>query len=174
MPLPEEGNSISFEDLNEELGNSATTELDLEFASEQFGLTSPHGMDELFGLSLDNFATSISSVSPTSIVSSSNQGESHTITYTSDGNFYINTENVSWVNSNINSGSSGDSQTFTLTTDLQSLNAAERSGTVTLESPSATNVSITVHQDDNDASVQIVRQTGAISYGHLGGEGEYY
>ena len=47
MPLPESPNAISFNDLNEELGNNANTELDLESASESFGLTSPHGMDEL-------------------------------------------------------------------------------------------------------------------------------
>ena len=43
MPLPEEGNAIGFDDINEELGNSSTAELDLESASEQFGLTAPHG-----------------------------------------------------------------------------------------------------------------------------------
>jgi len=56
MPLPEEGNPISFEDINIELGNDADAELDLESASVLFGESdAPYGMDELQGLSFNTF-----------------------------------------------------------------------------------------------------------------------
>ena len=61
-------------------------------------------MNELFGLSLDNFATSITK-SPSSIVSASAGGQTSTITYTSDGNFKINDENISFATVALGSGS---------------------------------------------------------------------
>lgn len=173
MPLPEEGNAIGFDDINEELGNSSTAELDLESASEQFGLTSPHGMNELFGLSLDNFATSITK-SPSSIVSASASGQTSTITYTSDGNFKINDENISFATVALGSGSEGTDNTFDIVIQSQNLDGASRTGNITLESPELTTQTISVHQDDNDATLTIVRQTGVMTYGHSGGEGEYY
>lgn len=173
MPLPEEGNAIGFDDINEELGNSSTAELDLESASEQFGLTAPHGMSELFGLSLDNFATSLS-ISPTSITSADKGGQTSTITYTSDGNFKINDENISFATVALGSGSEGTDNTFDIVIQAQPLDGTSRSGNITLESPDLTNITLTVQQEDNDATLTIVRQTGVMTYGHGGGEGEYY
>lgn len=173
MPLPEEGNAIGFDDINEELGNNSTAELDLESASEQFGLTAPHGMNELFGLSLDNFATSITK-SPSSIVSASAGGQTSTITYTSDGNFKINDDNISFATVSLGSGSEGTDNTFDIVIQAQDLDATSRTGNITLESPELTTQTISVHQDDNDAILTIVRQTGIMTYGHNGGEGEYY
>lgn len=63
MPLPAENQPISFQDINEELGNNSTAELDLESASESFGLTPPHGMNELAGLSFNTFTYGIAGVS---------------------------------------------------------------------------------------------------------------
>lgn len=173
MPLPESPNAISFNDLNEELGNNANTELDLESASESFGLTSPHGMDELHGLSLDNFATSLS-ISPTSITTADKGGQTSTITYTSDGNFKINDDNISFASVSLGSGSDGTDNTFSVVIEPQPLDGTSRSGTITLESPELTNLSLTVQQEDNDATLTIVRQTGVMTYGHGGGEGERY
>ena len=173
MPLPESPNAISFNDLNEELGNNTNTELDLESASESFGLTAPHGMDELHGLSLDNFATSLS-ISPTSITSADKGGQTSTITYTSDGNFKINDENISFATVALGSGSEGTDNTFDIVIQAQPLDGTSRSGNITLESPDLTNITLTVQQEDNDATLTIVRQTGVMTYGHGGGEGERY
>jgi len=53
MALPSAGNPISFKDINDELGNDSEATLDLENAAENgFGLSKPHGMNEMFGLSL--------------------------------------------------------------------------------------------------------------------------
>lgn len=174
MPLPESGNPISTADINEELGEVAGTLVNIDLvATGSFGLTRPHGFDEFHGLSLDNFATSLS-ISPTSIVSSSAAGESHTITYTSDGNFLINASSADWITASPVSGSSGSNNTFTLTTDAQNLNDSQRTATVTLESPEFTNQNLSVNQEDNDATLVISRQTGIMTFGHGGGEGEYY
>ena len=52
MALPSAGNSISFKQINDELGNDSQAQLDLETAAETgFGLTKPHGLNEMFGLS---------------------------------------------------------------------------------------------------------------------------
>ena len=52
MALPAAGQPISFGDINDELGNSTTAELDLKSASEDLGESeAPYGMDELAGLS---------------------------------------------------------------------------------------------------------------------------
>ena len=50
MPLPSSG-SISFADINIELGNNSNDRLDLDYAAAEFGLSQPHGMDEFYGLS---------------------------------------------------------------------------------------------------------------------------
>ena len=53
MALPSAGNQISFKDINDELGNDSEATLDLENAAENgFSLSKPHGMNEMFGLSL--------------------------------------------------------------------------------------------------------------------------
>ena len=63
MALPSSGNPISFSQMNDELGNSSTATLDLEDAAENgFGLSKPHGMDEMFGLSLSRASISIKSL----------------------------------------------------------------------------------------------------------------
>jgi len=50
MPLPAPGEPISFGDLNDEIGNNTTDELDIDTAATFFGLSKPHGMDEFAGL----------------------------------------------------------------------------------------------------------------------------
>ena len=68
MPLPDSGQSISFEDINLELGNSANAELDLQSASVLFGESdAPYGMDELAGLSFNTFTYNIANVSGFSV-----------------------------------------------------------------------------------------------------------
>jgi len=59
MPLPGSG-QISADDINTELGNSAGTTVDFDDVfTNDFSLSRPHGMDELYGLSAgDNFAFS--------------------------------------------------------------------------------------------------------------------
>ena len=184
MPLPSSG-TISTDDLNEELGNDAGTAIDLETAADSFGVTyltdgsDPIEFDEFYGLSFGSgYAENITSISPSSIVSSSADGEEHTITYTSDGVFFINDDGLDWVTASATSGSSGSNQTFTLTTNQQSLNATSRTGTITLESPLLSSyITYSVHQDDNDATLQISPQpisTNVIAYGYQGGEDEYY
>ena len=174
MPLPESGNPISTADINEELGEVAGTLVNIDLvATGSFGLTRPHEFEEFYGLSLDDFATSLS-ISPTSIVSSSAAGESHTITYTSDGNFLINASSADWITVSPVSGSEGSNNTFTLTTDAQNLNDSQRTATVTLESPEFTNQNLSVNQEDNDATLVISRQSGIMIFGHGGGQGEYY
>jgi len=64
MPLPAENQPISFQDINEELGNNSTAELDLQSASELLGESdAPYGMDELAGLSFNTFTYGIAGVS---------------------------------------------------------------------------------------------------------------
>ena len=64
MPLPDSGQSISFEDINLELGNSANTELDLQSASVLLGESdAPYGMDELAGLSFNTFTYGMAGIS---------------------------------------------------------------------------------------------------------------
>ena len=72
------------------------------------------------------------------------------------------------------SGSEGTNNTFDIVIQAQDLDATSRTGNITLESPELTTQTISVHQDDNDAILTIVRQTGVMTYGHGGGEGEYY
>jgi hypothetical protein len=60
MALPTSGNSISFGQINDELSNSTTATLDLEDAAENgFGLSKPHGMNEMFGLSLSRLQLTV-------------------------------------------------------------------------------------------------------------------
>ena len=59
MALPATGQPISFEDINDELGNSSQATLDLKSASEALGESdAPFGMDELAGLSDDGITFS--------------------------------------------------------------------------------------------------------------------
>jgi hypothetical protein len=67
MTLPAAGQPISFQDINEELGRSSTAQLDLEYASEEFGLTAPHGMDELAGRTFNTFTFDTAQVTDWSI-----------------------------------------------------------------------------------------------------------
>ena len=58
MPLPSEGNPISFNDLNIELGNNGDDTLDIESAAESLleSASRPHSMNEFYGTSLgDDF-----------------------------------------------------------------------------------------------------------------------
>jgi hypothetical protein len=65
MPLPEEGEPISFEDLNLELGVPAGTPLDLESAGESFGfnLDSTNWSDDEPGLGMDEFYSGVGGTS---------------------------------------------------------------------------------------------------------------
>ena len=60
MALPTSGNSISFGQINDELDNTTTDTLDLENAAENgFGLSKPHGLNEMFGLSLSRLQLTV-------------------------------------------------------------------------------------------------------------------
>lgn len=52
MALQSSG-SISFRDLNQELGNSLSSQLDMRTAASEFGLGTPDSMGEFYGLSLE-------------------------------------------------------------------------------------------------------------------------
>jgi len=63
MAMSGSGNPISFRAMNDELGNSPFTTLDLEDAAENgFGLSKPHGLNEFFGLSIGRTSISIKSL----------------------------------------------------------------------------------------------------------------
>ncbi len=63
MAMSGSGNPISFRAMNDELGNSSFTTLDLEDAAENgFGLSKPHGLNEFFGLSIGRTSISIKSL----------------------------------------------------------------------------------------------------------------
>ena len=76
MALQSAGTNVtmSLKDVNVELGESATATINLKDSSEEFGLSAPHGMNELFGLSNDSpeFTTALSatadSVDPSKVV----------------------------------------------------------------------------------------------------------
>lgn len=42
---------ISFADINEEIQNTPTTELDIAYAAGLWGLSAPHSISEFYGLS---------------------------------------------------------------------------------------------------------------------------
>ena len=100
------------------------TAIDFKSAADSFGVvyetdgTDPIEFDEFYGLSLDNFATSLS-ISPTSITSADKGGQTSTITYTSDGNFKINDENISFATVALGSGSEGTDNTFDIVIQAQ-------------------------------------------------------
>jgi hypothetical protein len=63
MPLPDVSQSISFEDINLELGNDSDAELDLQSASVLLGESdAPYGMNELANLSFNTFTYSTAGV----------------------------------------------------------------------------------------------------------------
>ena len=174
MALPESG-PISTANINTELGNDAGTTVDIDdVATNDFGLDRPHGFNEFYGKSVDNFATSITNITPSSITNASAQGQTTTVSYDSDGGFKINDDNISWASVSIGSGSEGTGNTFDIVIDAQSLNAPVRSGYITFESPSLTNITYTISQLANDATLTIEKQTGTMSYGYNGGTGHYY
>ena len=140
MPIPQAG-EIDFDDLNDELGNTLGTQLDIESAALEFAPTRPpgsllgdrpHGMDEFYGASLIPSASTIA-VSPTS-VSFSNVGATSTITVTSNGGYQIE-ESLSWISLSTYNGS--NNSTFDITADENDLGGIERSGSITLSSNDA-------------------------------------
>lgn len=131
MPIPQAG-EIGFDDLNDELGNTLGTQLDMESAALEFSLTRPHGMDEFYGASLIPSASTIA-VSPTS-VSFSNVGATSTITVTSNGGYQIE-ESLSWISLSTYNGS--NNSTFDITADGNDLGGGERDGIITLSSNDA-------------------------------------
>lgn len=140
MPIPDSG-QIDFDDLNDELGNSLGTQLDIESAALEFNLARPHGMDEFYGASLIQSASSLDAF-PLA-VSFSNLGGTETIQVTSNGSFQI-LESLNWITLSSNGGSLNSP--FDIIADPQPLGGTYRSGTVTLASNDATNVPISVEQ----------------------------
>jgi hypothetical protein len=153
MPLPSSG-SISFDDLNLELGNEPGTQLDMSSSAALFSLTAPHGMDEFYGLSLIESASFIS-VNPSSI-SKPNTGLTTTVSVTSDGIFDIS-ENIDWITISKNKGNGNDS--FTITVPPQALNGVSRNGTVTVSSNDATPRTISITQSARAAYMGVSSQT---------------
>src|SRR6056300_127082 len=182
MPIPETG-PVSLNDFNSELSRNDNTELDFQDIATEFSLEPPNygdtepglGFEELRGESKDGFATFVT-INPTSLTNTQASGDTRSISYNSDGNFKINDDNISFASVVLNSGSESENyeNSFDVIIDSQELDAIARSGTITLESPDMTNISITVGQLANDASIAITPQTGTISYGYNGGDGEYF
>ena len=154
MPLPEEGNPISFNDLNIELGNNGDDTLDMESAASEFGLEVPHGMNEFWGRSLLESATSI--VPSITSYQFPNTGDSINVNVTSNGTFDIS-ESLSWISLSKTSGVENDS--FTVTASAQGLNAGSRNGTITLSSEDAPTRTITVSQLARAAYLNISADT---------------
>jgi len=182
MPIPETG-PINLNDFNSELSRNDNTELGFSEIATEFSLEPPNygdtepglGFEELRGESKDGFATFVT-INPTSLTNTQASGDTRSISYNSDGNFRINDDNISFASVVLNSGSESENyeNSFDVIIDSQELDAIARNGTITLESPDMTNVSITVGQLANDASIAITPQTGTISYGYNGGDGEYF
>lgn len=154
MPLPEEGNPISFNDLNIELGNNGDDTLDMDTAASEFGLEIPHGMNEFWDLSL---LESASYITP-GITSYQfpNTGGSINVNVTSNGTFDI-AESLSWISLSKTSGVENDS--FTVTASSQGVNAGSRNGTITLSSDATPNRTITVSQLARAAYLNISADT---------------
>jgi len=89
MPLPSAGSSISFSQVNEELGNSAEAEIDLKSASEGLGEdAAPYGMDELQGLSFGRILQSIGYLDYNAQVGDPSYTEDTVVPYL-DGNLHL-------------------------------------------------------------------------------------
>src|SRR6056300_293735 len=180
MPIPETG-PVSLNDFNSELSRNDNTELDFQDIATEFSLEPPNygdtepglGFEELRGLSKDGFATFVT-INPTSLTNTQASGDTRSISYNSDGNFKINDDNISFASVVLNSGSESENyeNSFDVIIDSQELDAIARSGTITLESPDMTNVSITVGQLANDGTLSVTPST--LSYGYGGGEGETF
>lgn len=141
MPLPTSG-QISFADLNSELGNTSTSQLDLDTAAIEFSIpTKPHGMDEFYGLTLGTL-----SVDPTSFTFNLTGGYKDFTTTTRSGNTVV-TDNQAWlsISGRTNSG-------FRLTATTQVIGSLERSGTVTVSNDTDT-VSIPITQNAYPATL---------------------
>jgi hypothetical protein len=173
MALPLSG-QIGFNDLNDALLRTTTNQLSMSDAADNLGVsyntagTDQLGMDEFYGKTYTGFAYTMS-VSPTqsSVIAS---GETKTYTYTSDGAFGI-VSYPSWSTPSIQSGSAGTNLTFTVAYDSQALDAALRTGTITLQSPLAVSKYIYVTQSANPATLTI---TNNITYDYRGGSDLYY
>lgn len=173
MPLPSSG-QITFSDLNTEMLRTATNQLSMSDAADNLGVsyntigTNQLGMDEFYGKSYTGYAYTMS-VSPTqsSVLAA---GETKTYTYTSNGAFGI-VSYPSWATPSIQSGSAGTNLTFTVAYNSQALDAAERTGTITLQSPLATSKYIYVTQSANPATVTI---NSGVTYDYRGGSTSYY
>lgn len=141
MPLPTSG-QISFADLNSELGNASTSQLDLDTAAIEFSIpTKPHGMDEFYGLTLSTL-----SVDPTSFTFNLAGGFKDFTTVTRSGNTVV-TDNQSWlsISNRTNSG-------FRLTATTQVVGSLARSGTVTVSNDTDT-ISVPITQNAYPATL---------------------
>ncbi len=173
MPLPSSG-QIGFNDLNDALLRTTTNQLSMSDAADNLGVsyntlgTNQLGMDEFYGKSYTGYAYTMS-VSPTqsTVVAA---GETKTYTYTSDGAFGI-VAYPSWATPSIQSGSAGTNLTFTVVYDSQALDAVQRTGTITLQSPLATSKYIYVTQSANPATLTI---GSGVTYDYRGGSNLYY
>jgi hypothetical protein len=165
---------ISFNDLNVEMLRTATNQLSMSDAADNLGVsyntngTDQLGMDEFYGKSYTGYAYTMS-VSPTqsTIIAA---GETKTYTYSSDGAFGI-VSYPAWATPSIQSGSAGSNLTFTVAFGSQALDAAQRTGTITLQSPLATSKYIYVTQSANPATLTI---GGGVTYDYRGGTTSYY
>jgi len=92
MPLPASG-PISFDDLNDDLGNSIGTTLSIRTAAAAKGLTTPDSMDEFY---------STLTIIPTVESVPSSTGFFN-ITVIGDSNWTVSTS-VSWLVTSVNSG----------------------------------------------------------------------
>ncbi len=181
MPLPSPpaatGNPLSFNDLNVELTRSPTAQLTMSYAADELGVSyttngsDQLGMDEFYGKSYVGYATSISVTPTTSTIIA--EGETKTYQYTANGAFGIVSYPV-WATPSIQSGSTGTNISFTVAFSSQALDAAQRTGTISLQSPLATTRTISVTQSANPATVAITQQTGPLTYDYRGGTDEYY
>lgn len=183
MALPTSGNKIALSDIKTERGLDENASVDFESTGIALGLTAGANnlwgddelglsFEEMQGRSFDTYATSITDY--TTALSVPAAGDTKTVTYTSDGGFAIRMGTINWGTPSINSGSEGTGNTFTIVFDSQSLDAAQRNGTITLETPSGTNRTITVTQSANPATISITRNTGVMQYDYNGGETENY
>jgi hypothetical protein len=173
MALQSSG-QITFNDLNRELLRTVTNQLSMSDAADNLGVsyntigTNQLGMDEFYGKSYTGYAYTMS-VAPTqsSVIAA---GETKTYTYSSDGAFGI-VSYPSWSTPSIQSGSAGTNLTFTVVYDSQALDAVQRTGTITLQSPLAVSKYIYVTQSANPATLTI---SNNITYDYRGGSDLYY
>lgn len=171
MPLPDSG-EISAQDINVDIGREANATLDLDQVSRTFyKLDAPHSFTEFYGKGGSGQQASSISITSTNPVTIGASGGTITVTYTSNGAFSISAPN-SYASTSTSIGSGNSSFTVTITSQL--LDAASRQALVYLTSTNGGSATLEVNQSANDASISIVKQTGALIFQNTGGEDEVY